>query len=565
MPEPAEHGTQYELFATAPRGIEELLADELRDLGARDVSVRRAGVAFVGDLTLVYRVCLWSRLASRVLLPLHTWEAPTPEALYEGVRAVDWARHLDVDGTFAVEFVSVRSDITHTHYGALKVKDAVVDQFRDTTGRRPSIDTTRPAVRLYVYLGNNSATVSVDFAGESLHKRHYRDPGVQGEAPLKESLAAALLLRAGWPAVARAGGPLVDPLCGSGTLLIEGALMAGDVAPGLLRSYFGFLGWRQHREDLWRGLVDEARLRRRKGEASIPPIFGWDADPRAIRIADDNLRRAGLFGRVVVRRRELAALTRPPGRDAPWARHHESSLRRAPGRSAAAGAAVRAAGRATQLGTSPGGRRPCSPATPSWRTGSVCAPAGTTRSTTGPSPRVSSSSISTGVRRGSDVARRPSPSPRWPRSFRRRPQTSGPPATRPGPRRRARAGPRRRDVRQPPAQEPAPPGALGSAGGGDLLPGLRRRPPRVRGRHRPLRGVGARAGVPGAQDYRPRARRGTAGRRGGRWSPGSWRSIPIGSWSRCGVVSAATSSTAARATRGPWSRWARGDCGSWSI
>ena len=197
----------YQLFATAPRGIEELLAGELRDLGARDVEVRRAGVSFVGGLESVYRVCLWSRLASRVLLPLHSWEAPTPEALYEGVRAVDWAQHLDVDGTFAVEFVSVRSDITHTHYGALKVKDAVVDQFRDAIGRRPSIDLVRPAVRLYVYVGNNSATVSVDFAGESLHKRHYRDAGVQGEAPLKESLAAALLLRAGWPAVARAGGP----------------------------------------------------------------------------------------------------------------------------------------------------------------------------------------------------------------------------------------------------------------------------------------------------------------------------------------------------------------------
>jgi 23S rRNA (guanine2445-N2)-methyltransferase / 23S rRNA (guanine2069-N7)-methyltransferase len=313
-----QHRTRYEFFASAPRGIEELLADELRELGAGDVALRRSGVSFVGDLELAYRVCLWSRLASRVLLPLHTWEAPTPDELYRGIRAVDWSQHLDVDGTFAVHFVSVRSDITHTHFGALKVKDAVVDQFRDATGRRPSIDVHQPSVRLYVYLHNNSATVSLDLSGESLHKRHYRDQGVQGDAPLKENLAAALLLRAGWPAVAREGGPLVDPLCGTGTLLIEGAMMAGDVAPGLLRLYYGFLGWRQHNEALWDALLEEARQRRRRGCVSLPPMYGWDADPRAVRLAEQNLRRAGFFGRVLVERRDVADLAplpqeTPPG------------------------------------------------------------------------------------------------------------------------------------------------------------------------------------------------------------------------------------------------------------
>ena len=292
------------LFASAPRGIEPLLADELRALGAENVKETRAGVTFDGDLTLAYRVCLWSRVANRVLLPLAQFPAPTPEALYAGVRAIDWAGHLDQNGTLAVDFNAYRSAITHTHFGALKVKDAVVDQFRERTGVRPSVATDEPDVRINVYVHADLASVSIDLSGESLHRRGYRVATVT--APLKENLAAAILLRAGWPAIARAGGALVDLMCGSGTLPIEGALMASDSAPGLDRTYYGFLRWRGHDAAIWETLLAEARMRRETGIKNLPPIRGYDHDPAAVRVALANVERAGLTGRVHIERRYLA-------------------------------------------------------------------------------------------------------------------------------------------------------------------------------------------------------------------------------------------------------------------
>lgn len=300
---------KLEFFATTGRGLESLLANELRVLGAEDVREQRGGVAFRGPLRIGYAACLWSRIANRILLPLARFPAPDADALYAGVRALDWRQHLSPDATLAVDFVSSRSAIAHTQFGAQKVKDAVVDQLRAATGRRPTVQTERPAVRLNVYLYRDEAQLALDLSGDSLHRRGYREQGAQ--APLKENLAAALLLRAGWPEVAAAGGGLLDPMCGSGTLPIEAAFMAADIAPGLLRDYFGFLGWLGHVPQLWQQLREEALARREAGLGRLPRIVGYDADARAVRTALRNLERAGLHGRVHIERRRLSEV-RPP-------------------------------------------------------------------------------------------------------------------------------------------------------------------------------------------------------------------------------------------------------------
>src|SRR3989338_3164213 len=292
-------------FATCPKGLESLLAEELRALGAGTIKETRAGVAFSGNLATAYRACLWSRLASRVLLPLAHFPAPTPEALYAGVQQITWRDHVTPDGTLAVDCATVQSAVNHSYYAALKVKDAIVDQLRDRFGVRPSVDTERPDLRVNLYLYRDEATISLDLPGESLHRRGSRAQPV--EAPLKENLAAAILLRAGWPALAAEGGALVDLMCGSGTLLIEGAFIAGDIAPGLMRDYFGFLKWKQHDVALWSELLAEARTRREAGLKQLPPIRGYDRDVRAVHAARENIKRAGLDEYVHVEQRELSA------------------------------------------------------------------------------------------------------------------------------------------------------------------------------------------------------------------------------------------------------------------
>ena len=297
--------THHYFFATAPKGMEPLLVAELRTLGASKINQIRAGASFEGSLATAYRVCLWSRIANRVLLTLAEFEAKTPEALYEGVRALDWSEQLTAEGTLAVDCNISRSRINHTYFAALKVKDAIVDQFRDDCGIRPSVDTHQPDVRINVHIHNNEVTLSLDLSGNSLHRRGYRQEDV--EAPLKENLAAALLLLADWPRIARSGGALVDPTCGSGTLPIEAALIAADIAPGLLRSYFGFIHWRGHDEDAWAELKTNAQIRREQGLKNLPPIFGFDANSNAVHSALANIEAAGLHGYVHVERRELAA------------------------------------------------------------------------------------------------------------------------------------------------------------------------------------------------------------------------------------------------------------------
>lgn len=289
-------------FATTPKGLELLLAEELRQLGATNAAEKLAGVVFSGDLELAYKACLWSRFANRILLKLGDFPAATPEELYQGVQLIPWDEHLDPNGTLSVNFVSSHSVITHTLFGAQKVKDAIVDQIRAKYDVRPSVAKVNPDVAIHVYLHRDVASISLDLSGESLHKRGYRLE--QGSAPLKENLAAAILTRANWATIANQGGALFDPMCGSGTLLVEAALIAGDIAPGLLRDYFGFLGWKKHDKLLWEKLIQDATLR--KNIKKIPPIVGHDVDPYAIKIAFANIERAGLMGKIHVEKQELA-------------------------------------------------------------------------------------------------------------------------------------------------------------------------------------------------------------------------------------------------------------------
>lgn len=299
--------------ATCPKGVEPLLAAELRALGAAEVRETRAAVTFGGALETGYRACLWSRLASRVLLTLAEFPAASSEELYAGFAALPWEEHIAPDGTLAIDVVGSTSGLTHTRFAAQKAKDAIVDRLRERTGSRPSVEFERPDVRVNLRLARERGTVSLDLSGKPLHERGYRTPGEQAEAPLKENLAAAVLVRAGWPEIAREGGALVDPMCGSGTLLVEGALIAADQAPGLLREHWGFSGWLGHEPDVWHALLDEADERAEAGRARLPMIAGFDADPRAVELARACAKRAGFGNAIVVEQRELAALEKPAG------------------------------------------------------------------------------------------------------------------------------------------------------------------------------------------------------------------------------------------------------------
>ncbi len=299
----------HSFFATAPKGVTSLLADELRALGAGHIREVTAGVLFAGTLEAGYRACLWSRTASRVLLQLSRFAAPDADALHAGVQAVDWDDHLAAGGTLAVD-VNVRgSRLRHSQFAAQRVKDAIADQRRARHGVRPSVDLERPDLRINVFIDRDVASVAVDLSGESLHRRGYREDTVV--APLKQNLAAAILLRAGWPEIARGGGGFVDPMCGSGTLLVEAAWIAGDRAPALLRRDFGFDRWLGHVPLLWQRVREEAEARAADGERRIPSMRGFDADTRSVRAARENVAAAGVAGHVRIDRLEVAAVPAP--------------------------------------------------------------------------------------------------------------------------------------------------------------------------------------------------------------------------------------------------------------
>ena len=290
-------------FATAAKGLETLLAEELVAMGMADVKEARSGAFFTGDIEQAYRACLWSRVANRILLPLGRYPAATPEALYDGVSNIDWSEHLSAMDSFAVDASVSNSAITHSQYAALKTKDAIVDQFRAKTGDRPSVETDKPNIQVNVYINNDEVQVYLDLSGESLHLRGYRTRG--SAAPLKENLAAAILYRAKWLDTYAAGGAFVDFMCGSGTLPIEAAMMACDIAPGINRSYFGFLGWKQHHVAIWQRLMNEATERRRKGLEKPPVVLGFDHHKATLGRANQHIRQAGLTDVVSITHQDL--------------------------------------------------------------------------------------------------------------------------------------------------------------------------------------------------------------------------------------------------------------------
>jgi 23S rRNA (guanine2445-N2)-methyltransferase / 23S rRNA (guanine2069-N7)-methyltransferase len=302
---------QLPLFVTCAKGVEPLLAAELGQLGAVETKEKQGGVAAKADQRSAYRICLWSRLASRVLMPLSTFPASDPDALYAAAKLVDWPELFDVHSTFAIEVAGHSPHLTHTQYAGLKVKDAIADRFRDAVGSRPDVDTANPDIRIHLHLDRENATLSLDLAGESLHKRGYRTRGM--EAPLKENLAAAILIRAGWPAIAAQGGPFLDPMCGSGTLVLEAALMAADVAPGLQRRGYGFEAWLEHRPKVWQEVMAEAQARRDQGLPKLPPLIGQDIDPRAFAAAKQNAERAGFGEAITWKRCDLTQTEAPAG------------------------------------------------------------------------------------------------------------------------------------------------------------------------------------------------------------------------------------------------------------
>jgi 23S rRNA (guanine2445-N2)-methyltransferase / 23S rRNA (guanine2069-N7)-methyltransferase len=298
-------------IATAPVGAASVLAEELAQFGAEQIRERSHDVKFQGTLEVGYRACLWSRTATRVLLSLGSIDATSSKSIYEAVKRMDWREHLAPGATLACDCSGGNESIRHTIYGSQLLKDAVCDSLRDATGERPNIQPERPDVLLHLHVESSAtALVSLDFSGESLHRRGYRSEG--GRAPLKENVAAAVLLRAGWPQIAEAGGMLLDPMCGSGTFLSEGALMAADAAPALDRPYFGFLKWRGHDAGLWERLRAEA-VARRGARVARRCILGSDIDSEAVRMAIANGEQAGVAEWLHVEKHALSEVTRPRG------------------------------------------------------------------------------------------------------------------------------------------------------------------------------------------------------------------------------------------------------------
>jgi putative N6-adenine-specific DNA methylase len=293
------------LFATCGRGIEPVLAGELRVLGADAVEPGRGGVHFAGDRALLYRANLWLRTAIRVLRPILTTPVTSPEELYDAVRNVDWSTYLTPDHTLAVDCNVRDSHITHSKYAALKTKDAICDQFLERTGRRPSVDVDEPMIGLNLHIYRDEAVLSLDSSGESLHKRGYRP--ILTRAPLNEALAAALVLLTGWDGAT----PFADPLCGSGTLPIETTWIAIRRPPGLTRRRFGFQGWMDFDIRLWTELRDEARRGILK---QLPaPVVGSDVRRDAIAFATGNARAAGVGHLVRFEVKDLKDFRPPAG------------------------------------------------------------------------------------------------------------------------------------------------------------------------------------------------------------------------------------------------------------
>lgn len=297
--------------ASVPRGFGDLLAREIVGFGGLDVRERGNTVAFTGTLEVAYRICLESRVASRVHLELLRFEAADDAAIYAALRGIDWAAHIDPSGTLACEWTGRHPAISNTHYGTLRLKDAICDALREGSGRRPDIATFEPAVRVHAHAVGMRVTVSLDLSGEGLHRRGWR--GDTGEAPLRENIAAGILLRAGWPELSAAGAAFLDPMCGAGTFVIEAARMAAGIAANHRRRYFGFLQWKGHDAALWRRLLEASEARAERGlemcKSAGLRLQGRDQDRRLLRDAVINASHAGVAEITAFEPGDLASAT----------------------------------------------------------------------------------------------------------------------------------------------------------------------------------------------------------------------------------------------------------------
>ena len=293
--------------ATCPKGFEQLLQNELVSLGAEVESETVGSVKFNASLETVYDICLWTRIANKVLLPLDDKPVKTDQDLYDVVYRLPWEEHLNASGTLWIQFTGTNRFIRDTQFGARKAKDAIVDRLRERSGVRPSIEKERPDLSVNLRLAKGRLLVAIDLTGESLHRRGYRLQ--QGTAPLKENLAAAILYRAGWPAIAQQQGALLDPMCGSGTLLVEAAMIAANMAPGLGRDDFAFQLWLGHDPELWSRCREQAESSIRLD--NIGEIRGYDISRAVVDIAEQNIARAGLSRYVRVSVKPLAEFKKP--------------------------------------------------------------------------------------------------------------------------------------------------------------------------------------------------------------------------------------------------------------
>ncbi len=296
--------SDFEIIATTLYGLEELLGNELAAIGARNIKQLNRAVSFHGDKKVLYRANLETRTALRILKPIYKFRAKNDEQLYQKVREIDWSEYLGVKRTLAVDSVVNSEQFTHSQYVSLKVKDAVVDQFRDKTGKRPSVDVENPSLRIHIHIDNTECSLALDSSGESLHRRGYRTQ--KNLAPVNEVLAAGMVQLSGWDRE----GHFIDPMCGSGTIVIEAAMFAHHFAPGLLRTGFGFQDWNNYDEALFRRLYSDAWDR----VTDFPyQIIGADISGRSIRIAQENAKRAQQEGRIRFKTESLEGFVPPEG------------------------------------------------------------------------------------------------------------------------------------------------------------------------------------------------------------------------------------------------------------